>query len=83
MPKRCKDCNKVSLPNDEGLSAETCQYCDSSNLECDHPSSNFDKQKQCFVCGACGHEDHQSVAKLRKSVTDYPFLNKIIDTNTH
>lgn len=83
MPKRCKDCDKVSLPNDEGYPAEKCHYCHSENLECDHPSSHFDVKKQCFICGVCGHENHDSLPELRKAAVDHPFLKEVIDTKIH
>ena len=65
MPKRCLICDKVTLPNDIGISAKQCSYCLSTKLKCDHPSSSFSKERRCFICGICGYEDYKDVERLK------------------
>lgn len=67
MPKKCMDCHKVTLPNnDTGVSATKCKYCGSDKLTCDHPSGHFDQDRGCFVCSTCGYEYQNGVKQLRK-----------------
>lgn len=67
MPKKCLDCNKVTLPNDDnGLSAINCEHCGSDKLTCDHPSNHYVQEKGCFVCSTCGYESKNGLNKLRK-----------------
>lgn len=78
MPKKCLDCDEVTLPNDDtGISETTCQYCGSTNLVCDHPSGYFDPQKGCFVCSTCGYEYKSGVRQLRKLAEDNYALTQL------
>lgn len=77
MPQRCLDCEKVTLPtHDTGISATQCEHCQSINLECDHPSSEYSKEKCCFVCSTCGHEDNSGLKTLRKFGEHYSKWSK-------
>lgn len=67
MPKRCLDCDRVTLPNDEsGLSATNCEHCGSVKLTCDHPSGHYVQDRNCFVCSTCGYEYQNGLKQLRK-----------------
>ena len=80
MPKRCLDCDRVTLPNDStGKSVKQCSYCLSTKLECDHPSSSYSKEKRCFICGTCGYEDHNEVERVKKHLNANPTLSKIFN----
>ncbi len=78
MPQRCLDCNNVTLPDDDtGLSASICEHCSSTNLECDHPSGEYVKEKQCFVCSTCGHEYRAGLMQLRKLAENNHSLSQL------
>jgi len=85
MPQRCQDCQKVTLPNDiSGESALQCEHCKSINLECDHPSGYYSKDKCCFICSTCDHEYHAGLKNLRKYVrknTALPELKELLEVN--
>ncbi len=78
MPQRCLDCNQVTLPKDDTFkSATQCDYCGSINLECDHPSGEYIKGKQCFVCSTCGHEYRGGLTQLRKLAESNDSLSQL------
>ncbi|WP_283392628.1 hypothetical protein [Photobacterium phosphoreum] len=67
MPKKCLDCDEVTLPNDDTrLSAIKCEHCGSEKLTCDHPSGHYVPDKGCFVCSTCGFEYQNGLKQLRK-----------------
>lgn len=65
----------------------SCVHCGRTGLKCAHPSSQFDKAQQAFVCSWCGEVDHSSESFMRlrafaKQGTA-PELQRIIDCTDH
>lgn len=69
---------------EEGVS---CVHCGRTGLQCDHPSRQFDKTRQAFVCGWCGEVDHSSASLMRLRTFAkqgvVPELQNIIDCTDH
>ncbi len=82
---RCTQCNELCISDDLTKPAKFCEKCGSDKLECDHPSSQFDKSLQCFVCSWCGKHLHDSIGTLRKFALEAPELGlqSVLDTSTH
>lgn len=83
MPRRCKECNQLSFPDKNGLSAKSCLHCGSLNIECDHSGSYFDKSTQSFICGECGKATNSGLTQLRDLAKSDSGLSDLLDTTTH
>ena len=66
---RCLDpeCNDATFD----VSATCCVHCGNTKLRAEHPSSQFDVQRQAFICSHCGVMDNDdSLPRLRKMARD-------------
>lgn len=82
---RCKSCNEVCMPDAELNPVKVCGNCGSTDLVCDHPGSDFNRERQCFMCSWCGEEQHSGLTKIRKLALERPELGlqNLVDTKTH
>lgn len=97
----CEHCKSLE-PNDETHNNEhyltftdgdfaatgvSCVHCGKPDLKCDHPSGQFDKARQSFVCSWCGqgYARNEAFAKLRNFAKngEVPELRNLIDCTNH
>lgn len=83
---RCNDCGELTITDDE-VPVEQCEHCGSTRMACNHPSGQFDKARQSFVCSWCGQEygNDKTFARLRDfaKTGPVPELRDLIDCTDH
>lgn len=85
---RCLD-RECNLPTFE-MDATCCAHCGNTKLQAEHLNSEFDPQRQAFVCRPCDVEtDHKLTGRLRgmarRGELDLlaPGLSSLLDLTDH
>ena len=85
---RCLDraCNMPTFDMD----ASCCAHCGNTKLQAEHLNSEFDPQRQAFVCTTCDVEtDHSLTVRLRRMARSgelemlAPGFSSLVDRTDH